>query len=179
MSEPTPDCLGCRVLTTEVALLKGEIAGRDLVIAELTERPNPGAPELSVRGLNKPARLVLTRPRRAAAGDVSYRVSLEHWNLSAWSDVAGIDPAHFLGCFEEVARQAAGWEGRKAVASRDGDLSLSWEYQGGHYHPEVWAHVRLANDWHEPLWAVELSLELRPEVLGELAEQARSFFATS
>jgi hypothetical protein len=165
------------MLTTQVALLKGEIAGRDAVIAQLTERPGPDGPELSIRGLNKPARLVLGGPHGSGTGDVSYRVSLEYWNLSAWSEVSGIDPGQFLAGFEELARQAAGWDGRRTMASGDGDFVISWEYQGHHYHPEVWAHVRLANDWHEPLWAVELSLELRPDMLGELAERARSFFA--
>ena len=177
MSEPSPDCLGCRILKTEVALLKGEIAGRDAVIAALTERPSPGSSELSIRGLNKLARLVVGSPRGTDARDVYYRVSLEDWNLSAWSEVAGIDPAQFLACFEDLARQAAGWEDRKTVASRDGDFAISWEYQGHNYHPEVWANVRLANDWHEPLWTVELALQLRPDMLGELAERARSFFA--
>lgn len=177
MNAPNPECPGCRILNTEVALLKGEIAGRDGMIARLTERPSPDTPELSIRGLNRPARLVLSGPRETEAGDIYHRVSLEDWNLSAWSEVSGIAPARFLACIEDLARQAAGWEGRKTVASRDGDFSISWEYQGSHYHPQVWAHVRLANDWHEPLWTVELGLALRPEVLGELVEQARSFFA--
>jgi hypothetical protein len=177
MSEPNAECPGCKVLKTEVALLKAEVAGRDAVIAELTERPGRDARELVIRGLNRPARLTLAGPRGADAEDVSYRVSLEDWNLSAASLVSGIDPVQFLACFEDLARQAAGWEGRKAVASGDGDFSISWEYQGFHYHPEVWAHVRLANDWHEPLWAVELRLESRPEALAALAQQARAFFA--
>lgn len=177
MIEPNPDCLNCRVLQTEVALLKAHLAGRDAVIRELTERSGGQGPEFSLRGLNTPARLVLNRGERDEAGEFYYRVSLEYWNLSASSIVVGIDAARFLAAFEELAQEAAGWEGRKTMTSLDGDLAISWEYQGANFHPEVWAHVRLANDWHEPLWVVELSLELRPEMLAELAVQARTFFA--
>jgi hypothetical protein len=174
MSEPRSDCLDCRLLKTEVALLKSQIASQDVVIAQLTERPSTARPELAIRGLNKPARLVLVR---ADAEGEAYRVSLEYWNLSVWSEVAGIGPAQFLTCFEELARQAAGWDGLKTMASRDGDFAVSWEYQGHNYQPEVWAHVRLANDWHAPQWTAELRLELRPDMLEELAERARLFFA--
>jgi hypothetical protein len=39
--------------------------------------------------------------------------------------------------------------------------------------------VRLANDWNEPQWTVESALEMRPDALRDLAEQARSFFANA
>src|SRR5689334_15029083 len=99
MSERNLECLGCKILKAEVALLKGELAGRDAMIAELTERPGQDTSKLVIRGMNEPAKLVLAGPCGAEANDIYYRVSVEYWNLSATSQVAGLNPARFLACF--------------------------------------------------------------------------------
>jgi hypothetical protein len=174
---PDPECPGCRFLQVKAALLQAEVAGRDAILAQLTEQPGGDAPELAIRGENRPARLVVAGPFGTDPDDLLFRVSLEYWNLRADSQVAGIDAGEFRACFEELARERAGWEGQRVIQSRDSDFSIAWEYEGHHYRPEVWAHVRLGNDWHQPLWTVELSLQLFPEALEELAERARGFFS--
>jgi hypothetical protein len=127
-----------------------------------------------VAGTNRPSHLALEGPHDDGLGPF-YLASITYRQLSASWPVSNLEPRQFLAFFEDLARHRSGWEGEKRVATPDGEFSISCEYQRN-YHPEVWMCVRLATDFADPYWTVELRLELSPESLEELASRARSFF---
>jgi hypothetical protein len=131
-----------------------------------------------IPGTNVPAHLGLEGPF-SDGHDRYYLVSLLYRNLSGSWPIGGLDPARFLGFFEDLADHRNGWEGEKRVASLDDQFSIRCEYQGNRCRPEVWMYVRLATDFADPYWTVELRLELAPESLEALAARARSFFTRS
>jgi hypothetical protein len=146
-------------------------------------RPIPDLEEVyarvlfEVRGTNQPAQLALEGPY-GNVGEEFYLASLTYRHLSASWQVANLDPAQFLAFFEDVARHRGGWEGEKRVSTPDREFCIACEYLRS-YTPEVWMSVRLATDFADPYWTVELRLELSPDSLEQLAARARSFFTKS
>jgi hypothetical protein len=177
MSATDPECVRCRVLQTEVVLLRAEIDGLRATVLDLTRHSTENGVVLEILGVDQPQRFSLARSERD--GPEFYRVSLTYRNdLSASCLIADVDPARFLAFFEDLAQHKQGWKGEKKVSSLEGQLAITCTYDGHLYRPEVWMCVYCALDSPavDPYWTVELRLEVDPETLEDLAVRARRFF---
>ena len=172
MEVPNPECDSCQFLFTKAALLQAEAAGREAIIAELAEPPSLGEPLLTIRNADAPAQLMVFA-QQGEGHDAVHPVTVSDRNMQATAAIGGVDLHHLARLISDLAAESKGWEGVRTFHSRDGDLTIDWEYDGSMYRPEVWARVRLQNDWHEPRWTVNLNLQLWPETLSELAEVLR------
>lgn len=169
MEVPNPDCDSCQFLHTRVALLQAEAAARETMIAELAQPPSLGEPLLTIRNADAPAQLIVFS-QQGEGDDAVHPVTVIDCHMQATTAVGGVDLHALAQLISGLAAENEGWEGARSFASRDGDLIIDWEYDGSMYRPEVWARVRLQNDWHEPRWTVSLHLQLWPETLSTLAD---------